>query len=128
MTASTLAQHVLSESRDKVDSANDVGMRDQINRLTERVERPETSVHDLSVSVEKGFRAVDEAFDEHRKCADFAFANFKASMDAGFARMDAGSVRTDARFDQLERKLDQFIDVQLRTSQLVESRMLRLDR
>ena len=41
--------------------------------------------------------------------------------------MDGGFAKTDTGFARLERKLDQFIDVQLQTNQLVERRLRALE-
>jgi hypothetical protein len=59
-------------------------------------------------------------------------------MDAGFSRLeatiDAQSGRLEAKMDagfgrvgRIERKLDQFIDVQLQTNQLVDRRLRALE-
>jgi hypothetical protein len=55
-------------------------------------------------------------------------------MDAGFARIDDRFSKMDDRFSKMdaglarvERKLDQFIDVQIRTNDLVERRLRALE-
>ena len=64
----------------------------------------------LSASVNARFDAVDAALIEQRRYTEFVFN------------------RLDGRFDRLERKLDQFIDVQSRTNALVERRLTALER
>ncbi len=52
------------------------------------------------------FDAVDKALVELRHYTEFTYSRLEVKVDNGFARMDA-------RFDRLERKLDQFIDLHL---------------
>ena len=59
---------------------------------------------------------VDAAFVEQRQYTEFAFSRLEAKMDAGFGRVG-----------RVERKLDQFIDVQLQANQLVERRLTALE-
>jgi hypothetical protein len=96
----------------------------------------------------RGFKAVDGAFLEQRPYTEFCFARLETKMAAGFERVDARFSQIDARFEQIdarfeqidtrfnkmegslarvERKLDQFIDVQSKTNELVERRLLRLE-
>ena len=63
----------------------------------------------LTASLDERFDAVDVALIEQRQYTEFAFD------------------RLDSRFDRLERKLDQFIDVQSRTNALVERRLTALE-
>ena len=49
-------------------------------------------------------------------------------MGLTIADVGVTQILLDHRFDRLERKLDQFIDVQLRTNQLVEVRLTALER
>jgi len=70
--------------------------------------------------VEQRFDAVDAAFLEQRQYTEFCYSRLEAKMDAGFAKTDAG-------FGRLERKLDQFIDVQLQTNRLVDRRLRALE-
>ena len=102
-------------------------MADRIDNLTERVQVVEdkleqltTTVSELSATMDRGFRAVDEAFLEQRQYTEFCFTRLEAKMDAGFVRVDAGLAR-------VERKLDQFIDVQSKTNELVERRLRALE-
>ena len=95
-------------------------MADRIDALTERVQAVETRVQTvglkldrlsgkvdgLSASVDQKFEAVDAAILEQRQYTEFAYSRLEARMDAGFSRLGE-------RFDRLERKLDQFIDLHL---------------
>jgi hypothetical protein len=98
-------------------------MADRIDNLTKRVETVETKLDRLSASVDQRFDQVDQRFNavdaalvEQRQYIEFAYARLEAKMDAGFGRV--------GRF---ERKLDQFIDVQLQTNQLVDRRLRALE-
>ena len=98
-------------------------MADRIDALTERVQEADAGVQTveqkadlLSASVDRRFDAVDAALLEQRQYTEFGYARLEAKMDAGFAR-----------FERVERKLDQFIDVQLQTNQLVERRLNALE-
>ena len=106
-----------------VDSRKDSAMADRIDDLTERVQTVEVKLDRLSVSVDQWFDQVDRRFDridaaiiEQRQYTEFAYSRLEAKMDAGFGR-----------FGQVERKLDQFIDVQLQTNQLVDRRLRALE-
>jgi hypothetical protein len=48
-------------------------------------------------------------------------------MDGRFDGMDRRFDGMDGRFDRLERKLDQFIDTQSKTNELVEHRLTALE-
>jgi hypothetical protein len=48
-------------------------------------------------------------------------------MDAGFAKVDDRLALLGAGLSRVERKLDQFIDVQMRTNELVERRLRALE-
>ena len=106
-----------------VDSRKDSAMADRIDDLTERVQTVEEKLDRLSVSVDQRFEQVDQRFDqvdaaliEQRQYTEFAFSRLEAKMDAGFGR-----------FGRVERKLDQFIDVQLQTNQLVDRRLRAIE-
>jgi hypothetical protein len=95
----------------------------------------------LSASVDKRFDAVDEAFVEQRQYTEFAFDKLAGEMKARFDEVNKrfdkvdgklekvnGRFDTiDGRFNGLERKLDQFIDTQAKTNELVERRLQALE-
>ena len=88
-----------------VNSRSDEAMK-EIDNLREHVGSVERKLDTMAVSV-------DAAFVEQREYTEFAFDRLRTEMRAGFGR--------------LERKLDQFIDTQSRTNELVERRLTRLE-
>ena len=124
-----------------VDLRRDDVMADRIDRLEERVQVVEGKVDQLASAMNAGFQTVDEAFREQREYTEFCFARLEARMDAGFAQIDDRFAQIDDRFvkiddrfnkmdaglSRVERKLDQFIDVQTRTNDLVERRLRALE-
>lgn len=106
-------------------------MADRIDRLEERIQVVEGKVDQLASAMFAGFQAVDDALREQREYTEFAFARLEqrleARMDAGFATMDDRFSKTDAGLARVERKIDQFIDVQIRTNELVERRLGALE-
>jgi hypothetical protein len=73
---------------------------------------------------------VAEALAEQRAYTDAAFTRLEARFDGLEARFEGLEVRagtTDGRLARIERKLDQFIDTQSRTNDLVERRLTRLE-
>jgi predicted nuclease with TOPRIM domain len=120
-------------------------MADRIDDLTKRVETVETKLDRLSASVDQRFDQVERRFDqvdaaivEQREYTEFAYSRLEAKMEAGFSRLegkiDAESGRLDAKMDagfghvgRIERKLDQFIDVQLQANQLMDRRLRALE-
>ena len=92
---------------DKVDRlSTSVGdLSTTVGDLSMRVGNLETTVGDLSASMAAGFV-------EQREYTEFSHARLEAKMDMGFASVE-----------RLERKLGQFIDVQLQTNALVERRL-----
>jgi hypothetical protein len=95
-----------------VDSRKGGVMADRIDHLTERVQVVEQKVDQLSTTVSALSESVAAGFVEQREYTEFSHARLEAKMDAGFARVD-----------RIERKLVQFIDVQLQTNALVERRL-----
>jgi hypothetical protein len=101
------------------------------NELEIRVERVEGKLDALSTSVDERFDRVDAALVEQRQYTEFGYLQLEAKLGAQIgeveaklgARMDAGFAQVDARFARVERKLDQFIDTQSRTNELVERRL-----
>ena len=97
-------------------------------------ETVEQKLDKLSASVDHRFGAVDRRFDavdrqfddvraalaEQRQYTEFAFDSFASEMRDGFKGVEG-------RFNKLERKLDQFIDTQSKTNDLVERRLQMLE-
>ena len=113
-----------------VDSRKGKTMTDGLDNLPDRVQTVEQKVDALSTSVDARFDQVDAAIGEQRQYTEFAYDRLNSKMDAGFARIDERFGRIDGRFAQmdgrfarLERKLDQFIDTQSKTNELVERRL-----
>jgi TolA-binding protein len=124
-------------------------MADRIDDLAQRVGRLEDRVETMATSLQDLSAAVTAGFVEQREYTEFASSRLEAKMDAGFARVDANAarleatmdagfarvdanavrleVKMDAGFSRIERKLDQFIDVQLETNQLVGRRLRALE-
>ena len=131
-----------------VDSQRDEVMADRIDRLEERIQVVEGKVDQLASAMYAGFQAVGDALREQREYTEFAFSRLEQRMDAGFAGIDDRFSKMDERFSKIddrfskiddhfskidaglasvERKLDQFIDVQIRTNDLVERRLRALE-
>ena len=127
-----------------VDSRKGKTMTDGLDNLPDRVQTVEQKVDALSTSVDARFDQVDAAIAEQRQYTEFAYDRLNSKMDAGFARIDERFGRIDERFGRidgrfaqidgrfaqmdgrfarLERKLDQFIDTQSKTNELVERRL-----
>jgi len=127
-------------------------MADRIDDLTKRVETVETKLDRLSASVDQRFDQVDRRFEEvdrrfdqvdaaiveQLEYTEFAYSRLEAKMEAGFSRLEgkiaAESSRLDAKMDagfghvrRIERKLDQFIDVQLQANELMDRRLRALE-
>jgi hypothetical protein len=105
-------------------------MTDGLENLPYRVQAVEQKIDALSASVDARFDQVDVAIAEQRRHTEFAYERLDSKMDAGFARIDErfGQIdgrfaQMDGRFARLERKLDQFIDAQTKTNELVERRL-----
>ena len=75
----------------------------------------------MEQELERRFDEAQVALLEQRQYTEFAFEGLSAEMRHGFERVDG-------RFDRLERKLDQFIDTQSKTNELVERRLNALER
>ena len=75
----------------------------------------------MEQELERRFDEVQAALVEQRQYTEFAFERLSAEMRNGFAQVGS-------RFDRLERKLDQFIDTQSKTNELVERRLRALER
>ena len=99
-------------------------MTDGSSSLPERVEVIEQKLDGLIQSVDARFEQVDRRFDqvdaaivEQRAYTEFAYEKLDSKMDAGFARLDQkiddGLGKVEGQFIQLERKIDQIIDLHL---------------
>jgi hypothetical protein len=88
-------------------------VEEKVDHLTRQVQAVDEKVDRLSQSVDERFTEVDAALLEQRQYTEFGFRRLEAKMDAGFSR--------------LERKLDQFIDAQLQTNDLVDRRLRALE-
>lgn len=91
----------------------------------------ECRFRDVDIAMERRFRDVDIAIDEQRQFTEFVFARLEAKVDAGFASVDENASRLEAKLDsgfaRIERKLDQFINVQLQTNQQVDRRLRAIE-
>jgi len=121
-----------------VDSRKGPTMADPVDNPSEQITIVERKLDTLSTSIDARFDAVDARFDavdarvdamsasvdrrfddvtvaivEQRQYTEFAIDRLAGEMKAGFGR--------------LERKLDQFIDTQSKTNELVERRLTRIE-
>lgn len=108
-------------------------------RVEDKIDGITASIAKLSASIDRGFHGVDEAIDDQRKFVEFSFTRLETKVDAGFTRVDANAVRLEKKLDEgfarmdtgfgrvgrIERKLDQFIDAQVKTNKLVGRRLQR---
>lgn len=85
-----------------------------LDALPERVEAIERKVDSLSKSVDRRFDEVSEHFVEQRKYTEFAFERLERRMMEEFSALKHLRDFDPGRLDRLERKLDQFIDAQMR--------------
>ena len=95
----------------------------------------------LSASVDLRFDEVARGFVEQRQYTEFAFDRLTVEMRSGFSELrggfselrgDVNELRGDVNelrggFNRIERKLDQFIDMQSKTNELVERRLNALE-
>jgi hypothetical protein len=95
-----------------VNSRSDEAMNG-IENLREQVGSIERKLESLAVSVDTRFEQIDAALVEQREYTEFAFNRLRTEMHD--------------RFGRVERKLDQFIDTQTRTNDLVDRRLTRLE-
>jgi archaellum component FlaC len=84
-----------------------------------RVDRRLNGIDDRLEGIDRRLDRADRRFD----AVDGRFDG----IDARFDRMDDRFDGMDGRFDRLERKLDQFIDTQSKTNELVERRLTALE-
>jgi hypothetical protein len=104
----------------------------ELEQLPERVDALERKLDALSASVDRRFDEVDKRFDEvsehfveQRQYTEFAFARLEARMSEGFARLGSQVDANTEGLARLERKLDQFIDSQLRPETTLKARRPR---
>ena len=118
--------------------------------ITKRVERLEGTVEAVVASLKELSASVIAGFVEQREYTEFAFQRLDVKIDTGLARLeakidavdsrlgakiDAVDSRlgakidgVDSRLERVERKLDQFIDVQLLANQQTDLRLRTLER
>ena len=120
-----------------VDSREDKAMV-RVNQLEKKVDELAVSIDRRFDAVDRRFDAVDQRFDavdqrfkdveaafvEQRQYTEFAFSRLEEKLEG---KMDAGFAGVDSRLSRIERKLDQFIDAQSHTNQLVERRLTALE-
>lgn len=120
-------------------------VEDKLDALTASVDRRFDAVDRrfdaLSASVDCRFDEVGKALVEQREYTEFAFNGLKTQFDGLQAQFEevktgVGGLRTEmkagfsgveSRFNRFERKLDQFIDTQLKANALVERRLTALE-
>jgi hypothetical protein len=81
----------------------------RFEQVDKRFEQVDKRFETLEKRVDVGFAAVDEQFTEQRAYTEFAFGRLEHTMH------------------RVERKLDQFIETQLQTNQLVDRRLRALE-
>ena len=118
--------------------------------ITKRVERLEGTVEAVVASLKALSASVIAGFVEQREYTEFAFQRLDVKIDAGLgqlatkidavegrlgAKIDGVDSRlgakidgVDSRLERVERKLDQFIDVQLLANQQTDLRLRTLER
>jgi len=79
---------------------------DQVNQRFEQVNQQFEQVNQQFAHVDERFQQVADAIAEQRAYTEFAYQRLDSKMDAGFDRMDT-------RFNRLERKIDQIIDLHI---------------
>jgi tetrahydromethanopterin S-methyltransferase subunit G len=84
----------------------------------------------LSVSVDKRFDSVDQRFhavDKRFDAVDKQFETVTVAIVEQRQYTEFAFGRVETRLDRIERKLDQFIDTQTKTNELVERRLTRFE-
>jgi hypothetical protein len=111
----------------------------EIERLGTRIERKVDGLAEtltaLSASMDQRFDEVTAALVEQRGYTDSAFEQLDREMNSGFGRLEREMTSGFGRLERemnsgvgrLERKLEQFIDAQTKTNELVERRLARLE-
>lgn len=117
-----------------VDSPKGGVMAGGLENITKRVERLEGTVEAVVASLKELSASVISGFVEQREYTEFAFQRLDVKIDTGLARLEAkidgvdsrlGAKidGVDSRLERVERKLDQFIDVQSQTNRLTDLRL-----
>jgi uncharacterized protein YicC (UPF0701 family) len=112
MTPDTGGRETVEQKVDALSASVDARF-DAVDKRFEAVDKRFDTVDKRFDAVDKRFDDVTEALVEQRQYTEFAFDRLAGEMREGFNR--------------LERKLDQFIDVQLKTNQLVDRRLQALE-
>lgn len=115
----------LAKGSAMTDRIDDLSAR--VQAVEEKVDKLSVSVSQLSASMDQRFASMDERFasvDQRFDAVDAAFVEQREYTEFCYSRLEA---KVDAGFGRLERKLDQFIDVQLQTNQLVDRRLRALE-
>ena len=94
--------------------------------ITKRVERLEGTVEAVVASLKELSVSVIAGFVEQREYTEFAFQRLDVKIDTGLARLEAKIDGADSRLERVERKIDQFIDVQSQTNRLTDLRLRTL--
>jgi tetrahydromethanopterin S-methyltransferase subunit G len=84
----------------------------------------------LSTSVDRRFDAVDQRFhavDKRFDAVDKQFETVTVAIVEQRQYTEFAFGRVETRLDRIEGKLDQFIDTQTKTNELVERRLTRLE-
>ena len=95
--------------------------------LERKVDALSANVDALSASVDQRFDEVAKGFVEQRQYTEFAFDRLTVEMRGGFNELRGGFNELRGGFQRFERKLDQFIDLQSKTNELVERRLNALE-
>ena len=92
--------------------AEEPGAHDPLTAVEGKVDQLAQSVDERFAAVDKRFDAVDDALVEQREYTEFAFDKITAAITEVRTEVGTGFTAVSGRFDRLERKLDQFIDIQ----------------
>lgn len=105
-------------------------LAESVSVLSARIDGLAERVETLSSSVDARFTEVSEQFVEQRKYTELAYTDLVRRMNQMEHKLETGMAAQSAlmtsRFERLERKLDQFIDAQLRINQTVERQLRSL--
>jgi hypothetical protein len=96
-----------------------------VDRRFDEVDKRFDDVYRRFDEIDKRFDEVSEHFVEQRQYTEFAFARLEARMNEGFVRLGSQVDANTEGLARLERKLDQFIDSQLRPETTLKARRPR---